>query len=71
MSERQAYYNAKTKRVGSCYYWVCEQCGRELCVVTDGEAWFKTVDGDIVILGKWARDRVKCQRCGHWNEWRG
>ena len=70
MTERQAYYNATTKRVGSCYYWCCENCKRELCVVTNGEAWFKTEDGDTVVVGKHCRDRVLCHRCEHWNEWR-
>ena len=51
-------------RSGTCHYWVCEGCGHELAVVTDGEAWF---DGKVRMNGH--RVLVLCPVCGRWNVW--
>ena len=50
---------------GRSELWVCENCGHELAVVINGEAWF---EGRVILRP--GRIIVLCPDCGAANPWR-
>lgn len=66
MTEFAPVYAPDT-RVGTCHAWHCRDCGREMWVVTNGDAW---VNGKAVLPGnKDLPVKVQCPHCGAWNSW--
>jgi len=52
----------------TCHAWRCRECGREMWIVTDGDAW---VDGKAILPGRASEPpKVECPHCGAWNDWR-
>ena len=49
----------------TCHAWRCRECGREMWIVTDGDAW---VDGKAILPGRAGEHpKVQCPHCGAWN----
>ena len=67
MSETAPTYGPDA-RDGTCHAWRCRECGKEMWIVTGGDAW---IDGKAVLPGVADKPvRVMCPHCGAWNEWR-
>ena len=67
MSETPPAYKLDM-RPTTCHPWRCRECGKEMWIVSNGEAW---VDGKVILPGRGNEPvRVMCPHCGAWNEWR-
>lgn len=67
MSETEMAYTVAATGP-ACHAWRCRECGREMWIVTDGDAW---IDAKAILPGKASLPvKVQCPHCGEWNEWR-